>query len=318
MILSLLLVIWIFWKIDFHKLGSLIVSLPPWIFVFLIFSTFFSILVQVWRVWILTKVYVPEIKFKELLSYHMISAFYTTFLPPASQDVIRSALLSKKGNYSYIWGATILCRFSGLVTLLLFSVNGILVIDKSALPPHTAVSILIIFGITVIITLLSFSKTITRPLRNSFGRFIPSKIFKIISDIRDGVYVYKKHKSVLIKFFLISILLQLVFIITNTVTIFSISDKFYFKETIAFLPLIEIITSAAVFTPQGIGVREVLLLVFFKFLHLSTEALGLYVLLIYTFSTFSRLLGVIPLYAHLILKKAKKTPEISDTQENKD
>ena len=302
--LSLLPIVWIFLKIDYHKLGELIASLPLWIFGFLILSTFLSILIQVWRVWILTKVYVPSIKYKELLSFHMISAFYSVFLPNASQDVIRSTLLSKKGNYSYIWGATLLSRFAGLVTLLLFSVNGLFIIDKSSLPAYTIQSIVIIFIITTILTILSFSKTITRPIRRLSVRFIPVKIFQIISNVRDGVYAYKKHKMILLQFFLISILLQIVFVVTNAITIFSISGKLHFFEVLAFLPLVEIITSAAAFTPQGIGVREVLLLFFFKYLHLSNETLGLYILLIYTFSTFSRLLGVIPLYAHMFLPKS--------------
>jgi len=312
-LLSLLPIIWIFWKIDYQKLWSLTLSLPPWIFIFLIVSTLLSVVVQVWRVWILTKVYMPDLRFMELLSFHMISAFYTTFLPAASQDVIRSALLSKKGNYSYIWGATLLSRFAGLATLLLFSLNGLLIIDKNALPPYTAQSILIIFLVTVLLTFLSFSKTVTRPLRKTFGRFIPVKVFKIIADIRDGVYAYKKHKMVLVKFFLISIALQLIFVITNTITLYSISNKFFLKESLAFLPMIEIITSAAAFTPQGIGVREILLVFFFKYLQLSGESLGLYILLIYTFSTFSRLLGAIPLYAHFIIKKKQTIPVKNDT-----
>ena len=309
-LLSLLPIIWIFWKIDYHKLWSLTISLPSWVFIFLIASTLLSVAVQVWRVWILTKVYMPDLKFMELLSFHMISAFYTTFLPAASQDVIRSALLSKKGNYSYIWGATLLSRFAGLVTLLLFSLNGLLIIDKSSLPPYTVQSILIIFIVTVLLTFLSFSKTVTRPLRKAFGRFIPAKVYKIIADIRDGVYAYKKHRMVLVKFFFISILLQLIFVITNTFTLYSISDKFFFKETLAFLPMIEIITSAAAFTPQGIGVREIQLVLFFKYLQLSSESLGLYILLIYAFSTTSGLLGEVPIYAHFIIKK-KQTPPIN-------
>lgn len=313
MLLSLLPIGWIFWKIDYHKFGTLITTIPLWIFGFLFISTFISILIQVWRLWVLTKIYAPEIKYKDLLSFHMISAFYSVFLPNASQDVIRSTLLSKKGNYSYIWGATLLSRFAGLITLLLFSVNGLCVVDKTSLPAYTINSIVIIFIITVILTLLSFSKTITRPFRKITIKFIPSKVFGIISNIREGVYAYKKHKSHLVLFFLVSILLQLVFVLTNTVTIMSISGKFYFIEVLAFLPLIEIITSAAAFTPQGIGVREVLLVFFFKYLHLSNETLGLYILLIYTFSTLTRLLGIFPLYKNLFFSKStkKETPSIN-------
>lgn len=279
--------------------------MPIWIFGFLMMTTILSILIQVWRVWILTKVYVPEITYRELLSYHMISAFYSIFLPAASQDVIRSSLLSKKGNYSYIWGATFLSRFAGLVTLLLLSINGFFLLDKSSLPSYTLQSIGIVLLITIILALLSFSKTITRPLRLLLIKIIPAKIFEIISNIRNGIYAYKQHKMILIQFFLISILLQLLFIAACTMILKSISGHYFIIETIAFIPLIEIITSAAVFTPQGMGVREVLLVFFFKYLHLSNEALGIYILIIYLFSIISRLLGIIPLYKNLFFKKSK-------------
>jgi uncharacterized protein (TIRG00374 family) len=309
--LSLIPIIWIFFKIDYHKLYGLIVSLPMWIFGFLALTTLLSVLVQVWRVWILTKVYVPEIKYSELLSFHMISSFYTIFLPAASQDIIRSTLLSKlrKGSASYIWGATLLSRFAGLITLLLFSINGLFILDKSTLPAYTIHSIIIFSIITVILAFLSFSKTVTRPIRQISEKVIPKKIFQIILNFRDGVYVYKKHKLVLIQFFFVSLLLQLIFIFASVMIIMSISGKFYLIEVLAFAPLIEIITSAAVFTPQGIGVREILLVFLFKYLHLSTEALGVYILLIYTFSIVSRLFGIFPLCKNVFFSKSppKKT-----------
>jgi uncharacterized membrane protein YbhN (UPF0104 family) len=136
-------------------------------------------------------------------------------------------------------------------------------------------------------------------------KFVPVKIFEIISNIRNGIYAYKQHKKVLIQFFLISILLQLLFIAACVMILKSISGHYFILQTIAFIPLIEIITSAAAFTPQGIGVREVLLVFFFKYLHLSNEALGLYILIIYLFSIVSRLLGIIPLYRNLFFKKTK-------------
>jgi uncharacterized protein (TIRG00374 family) len=258
--------------------------------------------IQVWRLWSLTKVYIQDISFLKMLSTHFISAFYSIALPSASLDIIRSTLLSHKENYSYIWAATLLCRFLGALVLLLFSFYGIFLSKSVELPPaaiNVAVSFLMI---SIILLFLSFSKRLTRPIRLLLSKLLPVKFISIISNIREAVYIYRNQKKALLWLFFQSTLMQLLFLFVISFLIMCVTRKFYFIQVISFIPFIELAANSISITPQGMGIRELLLVVFFKFIQISKEEIGIYIFLSYALSIGTRLLGLIPLSWRFIEK----------------
>lgn len=83
-------------------------------------------------------------------------------------------------------------------------------------------------------------------------------------------------------------------------TIKGITGSFLPKECFAYIPLIEIISMAQPLTPNGMGVREALFAMMFKHLKLSSEQLGVYIL-IANLSILMKLVGAIPILCEMIL-----------------
>lgn len=92
-------------------------------------------------------------------------------------------------------------------------------------------------------------------------------------------------------------------------TIKGITGSFFPKECFAYIPLIEIISMAQPLTPNGMGVREALSAMMFKHLELSSEQLGVYIL-ICNLIILMKLVGAIPILCEIILRfKCKKSQD---------
>jgi uncharacterized membrane protein YbhN (UPF0104 family) len=102
-----------------------------------------------------------------------------------------------------------------------------------------------------------------------------------------------------------TVITQMLLLGAVSILLFSITGNFFFLEVIAFIPLIEMISMAQPFTPGGIGVREALIAVMFKQLHLSDENLATYIILS-NLTIFLKLLGAIPVLMNS-LRKSKRT-----------
>lgn len=86
-----------------------------------------------------------------------------------------------------------------------------------------------------------------------------------------------------------------------------ITGSFFINECFAYIPLIEIISMAQPLTPNGMGVREALAAIMFKHLQLSSEQLGIYIL-VGNMAILLKLVGAIPIIYEMIFK-----PEIKES-----
>jgi uncharacterized protein (TIRG00374 family) len=268
--------------------------------IFALFSiSISSVIIQSLRIWLLTHLYLPEIKFKDVLSSQMISGLYSIVLPSASQDIIRSALLTKKENYSYVWAATILSKSIGSFALLFLALTGVLVIGKNVFSNNIFVILSILLFSILFLSFLLFSKKLTRPMRGFFSKVVPVKIMTLLMNVREAVYTYRNNRSSLVLFIMLSLFMQLLVILMSSTIFFAISTHYYFKETLLYIPIIELMSGLISVTPQGMGVREVQLILLFEHLKLSKDQLGFYILILYSISIIVRLFGIIPLLARL-------------------
>ena len=307
-VFALVPIVWIFWTINIHGMLRAAASLPWWGVPLVVVNVLASMFIQGVRWWLLLKAFIPAISFWKVMNAHFAGIFYSIALPTsAAGDVVRTFLISQENDYAVAWSATWLSRITGLVVLLLFSVIGLLLMDRSKLPESVSLTILMVFALLVVCVFLSFSKKVTRPVRKALHRVIPHiKPLEIMENIRNGIYQYRYKKMNLVIVLSITVLVQFLLVGYTCLIIKGIAGKFYLLECMTFVPMIEIVCMSVPLTPSGLGVREALSKLMFDHIGLLGEQLGVYIVLSFL-ATSLKLVGALPILFGLVKRpKAAK------------
>ena len=286
-------IIWIFWRLDFHAMIAMLPKVAWWTAPMMLCLGGAIMSLQGLRWWILLHAFIPELPLRRALSYHFMAIFYGTVIPTgAGQDVIKTLIVAKNNDVSLSWASFWLTRMLGLPALVLLSTIGIVSMERVA--PLKNVDYLLAFIDVVIcgLFLISFSKRTTRPVRRITQKVFPAKWFGPLERIREGVYCFRNKKMDVLLSFCATIIAQTLLIFLCALLILGITEEFPLWTCFAFIPLIELVSTAFPFTPNGLGIRETLTAGMFAYLHISKEHLGIYVMFVLFFSLVPRLVGV--------------------------
>ncbi len=280
-IIGFLPIIYILHLIEMDQLKATFVSTARWTFPLVTFFTLFVTTIQGIRWGMLLRAFVPNITYRRAISYHFISSFYSLILPTGiSQDIVKTLLVSTKETSAYCWGATWICRIFGLFSLSIFCLYGLMTLTVEILPLKMKFFIFCAILSFFCLFLISFSKRLTRPFRPVINKILPSRVANSIENIRQGIYIYRDKKNILI---LVGIL---TFIITGSMVLCwililkCITNKLFIGECVIFLPLIEICSIVQPLTPGGVGVREALSALLFREVGFSIDEIGIFVILL--------------------------------------
>lgn len=295
-------IIWIYWRLDFHAMLSILPKVAWWTGPALFAIVITCMTLQGVRWWILLRAFIPDLRLGRALAYHFIGGFYGTALPSGTaQDIIKTVLVANNNSTSASWAALWLTRILGLPALGILSMYGFIAMDRSALPKGGTSAMALFYALIVFLFFLSFSKKMTRPIRKIMEKFAPRKISDMLGNIREGVYRYRDKKGDVVYCFLVTVVTQILLVFSAVFTLKGISGHYFIWQCFTFIPLIELISISFPFTPNGMGVREMLSAAMFAYLGLTKEQLGIYVLFLLFFGLAGRLVGVLPL-AHGYLK----------------
>ncbi len=299
--------VWIYSRTNFSSIVEILKTAPILVLVLITAITFSTMLLQGIRWWVLVKKFIPDLKLLTTVRVHLESTFYAIALPSsAAQDIVRAVILSRKHSGSVIWASSWIARLTGLAVLMFFSFLGLTTMDNQVLPSGIRLTLFSMFGVTLVMGIASFSKTITRPFRKLETNFPESKIITTLSQLRNSIYNYKNAPATLLNALALSLITQLLLILNAALIFFAVTGQYYFLESLAFIPLIEILSISLPLTPGGIGIREALMALMFRQLNLSADQLGSFVAISLLISL-SRLLGAVPLLYRGISKKSIKT-----------
>lgn len=300
--------IWILSKIQGDLLLNAISQIHWWTVPLFLLTTVVAIFLQGVRWWILLRAFSKDLAFLQTIAYHFSSLFYSLVLPNGTaQEVIRTLFVSKKAGATVSWSTAWIYKIIGLFVSFAFSVYGLIKLSDSGISkPIFSSAFAFFIGLCVLLT-ISFSKKLTSPLRKTATKLIPIKYLSKAESLREGIYQFRNKKFCLIVVSLITIIVQFLVIMGASIIMKGITGSFYFFECIAFIPLIEIISMAQPLTPNGIGVRDALVSLMFKHLQLSSEQLGIYIL-ISNLAILTKFLGAIPVL-HEMISRAKKKAE---------
>ncbi len=299
--------IWILSKIEFSKLIDAFTAIQWWTIPLTISVILATMFLHGFRWWLLLRSFDQQLPFTQTISYHFKSLFYSLVLPTsAAQEVVRTLLIVKKAGSSVSWSTAWICKITGLIVSFSFSVYGLIILSDSAVSSTLVKAALILFMAICILVVFSFSKKLTKPFRNLASKAIPSRYLSKVENLRETIYQFKyRKKSVLISLF-ITIIIQFLLISVSVMIIKGITGSFFANECFAYIPLIEIISMAQPLTPNGMGVREALSAMMFKHLGLSSEQLGVYIL-ISNLSILMRLAGAVPVLWEMAIRSKCKS-----------
>jgi len=264
-------------------------------------SVFIAMILQGTRWWVLLRPFAADLTLRRALSCHFRSLYYSLVLPNSTaQEIVRAVVMSKDTGKVVSWSASWLCKLLGVLALAGMSLYGLVTLSMrefslpAMLPAIIGAAVLMLLAVG-----LSFSKRMTRPFRKIALRILPHTFVNKIEKIRDGVYRYRYRPREVIVSAILTFLTQFVIICGVSFTIAGITGSLYFTECMAFIPLIEIISMVQPFTPNGIGVRDALYALMFSALDLSSERLGIYIV-ISNLTILLKLLGAVPVIGDAI------------------
>lgn len=299
--------IWIVSKVDTQKLFKAITEIQWWTIPSFLSLILFIMLLQGTRWWVLLRAFSEKLTFLQALSYHFSSLLYSLVLPNSTaQEVVRTLFVVKKTGSSLGWSTAWICKIIGLIVSFASSIYGLILLSDSGISGMLFNAAIVIFLLISLLIGLSFSKKLTAPFRSFVSKIIPQKYVQKAEELREGIYQFRfKKKSLLITAVLTGIV-QLMLILSAILALKGITGKFYIAECFAYIPLIEIISMAQPVTPNGLGVREALTAIMFKHLQLTSEQLGIYVI-VTNLAILLKFLGAIPILHGMIFKAKMKS-----------
>lgn len=278
--LALLPIAWILGRMELDQFHAAIWGTAAWTVPFVVISFYSVLLVQGLRWWLVQRVFVPDLSLRRTLAYHFVANAYSVLLPSSvSQDVVRTAMISRHVECGISWGAAWVTRILGLVAWLVLSLCGLAFVDSGLFPANADRALLASLAVIAVLTGLSFSKRATRPLRALAGRVVPARLLDVVERVREGVYQYRHRKLALVRLALLTAAIQLCVILFTSITIYGITHTFPFAALLVFIPLIEVVLVALPLTPGGLGFREAMVAALFAQLGFTEEQTGVYVTL---------------------------------------
>lgn len=295
LLIALSPLLWVISRIDAASLFSAIDSVAWWTMPAVLLITVAVVLLQALRWWLLIFSFQREVSYRAALAAHFKGLFYSLVLPTgAAQEILRAAILSKRTDYRVVWGASWLCKIFGVLSLIILSLFGLAGTEHASLPRgllYTAVALLMVVGMLIS---LSFSKTVTRRLRPASALLLPGKVEETFAQIRQSVFLYRDRGTLLFFTAALSFGAQLALVLNSCLLIKGVAGIFPITACLSFVPIIMMSTMLLPLAPNGVGAREALLALFFRFLNLSVEELGIYIFLNLCVILLVKTFGVLP------------------------
>lgn len=259
-------------------------------------SNLAAMTLQGFRWWYLLRAFLPDLKLRTALYYHFTGMYYSVVLPTsAAQDIVRTVMLSQKHDYGVAWGATWIYRIMGLITWAGLSVYGLSVIPRKGLPAQALPAICAMAGVLAVLVLLSFSKTVTRPMGKWATRVFPAKFTNVAERIREAVYLFRQRPGTLVVAAFTTIATMVLLVLNPIIVLAGITGRAFWGECFAYFPIIEILSTTIPLTPSGLGVREFFTGLLFREIGIEPAILGAFVTLSVVSAIGLKLLGGIPL-----------------------
>jgi len=289
---SACLIIFLLYRIGVSSLLTTIGS-ANFFYLLLAFSmVVFGIVISAYKWRLLLAVLDIHIELPTLLSYYFVSMFWRNFLSTIGGEAIKIYYVSKhSGRTVESFTSVFLERGTGLFALLLISVVTLIFGKDVDVDVGVALVIVVLFTGYLVFLLAWFNGYLFERSMRLFG--LLKSIFPIhkIRELRESVCMYKTHKKCLVKTLAISLVFQILSVITAAYVIsLSLGLRIPLPYFFLFCPIIGMLSMLPI-SLNGIGVREGAYLFFFTKIGVSDAQSVSMSLIIYAMALVVSLIG---------------------------
>jgi len=248
------------------------------LFITVIIQPFFTIIR--WKLLLATnRIAVP---FARLSKYHFISIFAQSFLPTSiGGDPVKALYAFREGSKAKVINSILLARTGGLFSLAVLVLIALFFTERNKQLYPIGFYVLTLLTLMVLVLLVVFNKSYYQRLQaiGPIGRFLSkTKIGNLIANLA----VYKDYRVLSLALFY-SFFIQIAMIIKSYYVFKGLSINVPLSLFFIYIPIIYFATLLPI-SINGIGIREGLLLYFFKdFINsksdIASVAIILYVLM---------------------------------------
>jgi len=298
------LLVWVFRK-DIPDIAGVLKSVDRHYFLLAVLFNIVALGVVSQRLRLILNVQGLKLTLGEAIYLTFIGIFFNNFLPTSiGGDLVKAYYATKKSEKKLeSFSAVFFDRFFGFLSIGLLAFLGIIFMNGRIKDPKLFWGCLI-FSVVVLATLILFlNKRITKKL---FSKLLHLPAFQKDSKLRklyNALNAYKEHKLLVAKVIMISLLAQVVAVISLYCIIKSISQEISFFNLLLVTPLVSVASMMP--SINGLGVREGAFVVFLGEFISKGSAMAVSILFLAVVLITSFIGGVLYLFSGRLYKTPK-------------
>jgi uncharacterized protein (TIRG00374 family) len=250
-------------------------AVQPFYFVAAVLVFFIGMLANAFRLRFVIQVHGIKLSVAAAYYVNLIALFFNNVLPSSvGGEMVKAYYLYKdsKGSVA-VFGAVVVDRLFGLVTMLLISISSIFFLDIAQSSHKIMGSIVMLAAATITLAVFIFNKKIVDGLCQLHIPFLPAIFLEKIREIYQAMYQYRENKGIVGKCISLTVLGQIFFIFVNFLLASSLSIDIPLGFFFFFVPILLIMGVAP--SVNGIGVREATFLFYLTDFTTPEKALAL-------------------------------------------
>lgn len=304
------LLVWVFRK-DIPDIAAALRRVNPPYFLTAITFSIASLVVVSQRLRMILRVQGLRLTLGESLYLNFIGNFFNNFLPTAiGGDLVKAYYATKKSEKKLeSFSAVFFDRFFGFLSIGLLAFLGIVFMNGRIRDPKLFWGCLIFSVVVLIAFILFFNKGITRAI---FSKALDLPAFQNGSKSRklyNALNAYKEHKIIVIKVILISLLAQVVAVVSLYYIVKSISQDISFFNLLLVTPLVSVASMLP--SINGLGVREGAFVIFLGEFISKENAAAVSILFLAMVLIMSFIGGILYLFSGKLYRIPMKIKEIA-------
>jgi glycosyltransferase 2 family protein len=248
-----------------------------------------------WR--ILLRVKYPKLGNRLLFRQYLVGLFFNLFTPGATGgDLSRLLSIGEiTGDRSFVFATLVVERLAGLCGLLLAGLGGIYIgssyLDNPAL--YYSVAVIMLLGLAL--SLVIFNANATRRMIDLISRLEAKLNIKIISGpmsrLVGELAVFGRRPGTIAASILLTLGIRTVWVFSCWIVSRALGLELPFSILMAFIAIVDIARMAPISPPNGLGVREYLLVLLLGQISIAPAEAILFSLIAHTLLMLNGLIG---------------------------
>jgi hypothetical protein len=298
------LLVWVFRK-DIPEIWGTLKDVRPYEFLLAIFFNILAIVIVSLRLRMILRVQGLSLTAVESVYLTFIGYFFNNFLPTSiGGDLVKAYYATKRSERKLeSFSAVFFDRFFGFLSIGILAFLGLVFMYGRIQDPKLVWGCSIFAGTVLVIFVLFFNKTLAKTL---FSGLLDMPIFRKDSKPRklyNALNAYKEHPSVVAKVIGMSLLAQVVAIISLFFIIKSLSQEVSFLNLFLITPLVSVASMMP--SINGLGVREGAFVIFLSEFISKGSAMAVSILFLAIVLLTSTIGGILYMFSSRLYKIPK-------------